>query len=79
MSIDSLLVSGLERRALLQPQLCNTGLKLSALNTGIKDFRRNRAHLTLLGRVFCSHVGERVVGLFSPRYSSMFAGSYPDR
>ena len=78
MSVDSLLVSGFEKRALLQSLLCNTGLKLSALSTAIKGFRCNRAHLTLLGRVFFGHVDERVGGLF-PRYSSTFAGPYPDR
>ena len=77
MSIDSLLVSGFESRGFLQPQLVNAVLKIAALIAAINVFWCNRGYLTLRGRVFFSHVDERVGGLFS-RYSSTFAGPYPD-
>ena len=79
MSVEPLLVSGFESRGFLQPQLVNAVVQIAALIDANDFFRCNGRHLTLRGRVFFGHVGERVVGLFSPRYSSMFAGPYPDR
>jgi len=78
MSIDSLLVSGFERRGFLQPLLFNAVLQIAALIDAKDFFRCNGRHLTLRGRVVFGHVDERVGGLF-PRYSSTFAGPYPDR
>ena len=78
MSVEPLLVSGFESRGFLQPQLVNAVVQIAALIDANDFFRCNGRHLTLRGHVVFGHVDERVCGLF-PRYSSTFAGPYPDR
>ena len=78
MSVEPLLVSEFESRGFLQPQLVNAVVQIAALIDANDLFRCNRRHLTLRGHVVFGHVDERLGGLF-PRYSSTFAGPYPDR